>query len=290
MPTYSSRRSSASSLRLARLADRQRPVLERGQEDGVPLEALGAVIGQELHAGDRAARLGVGASLDLVEERGDVRVGIGPGEVLGQLEQRDDGRVPFARGVGFGHVRPADAELALERLGEPLRERGRRRLRDPADVGRPVQCRGHPQRPTDLRSSEEPLAANVERDARGAKPRLQGGSWALVRTRMAISPCAVPSRASARMAVVIARELRLVGVEARDVRLRPAVERRDEPLRGPRDRAGRALVRGGSSRREDPVREGQDLRRGAEVALEPHDARRRDSEPGTRSGSRSSRR
>ena len=73
------------------------------------------------------------------------------------------------------------------------------------------------------------------------------------------------------MAVVMRGELRFVRVEAGDVRRRPAIERRHEPLLRSRHRSRSALVARRSSGGQHAIREAQHLRRRAEIALQPHD-------------------
>ena len=105
--------------RLGRLADRERALLERGQEDRVPLEALRAVIGQQLDAGRLAAGLDRGPPLHLGEERRDVGRGVRSDELLGQLEQGDDRPVTLARRLPVRDRVAPDTQLALERGRQP---------------------------------------------------------------------------------------------------------------------------------------------------------------------------
>ena len=72
--------------RLAGLADRQGAFLERRQEDGIPLQALGPVVGEQLHAGRRATGLDGGPSLHLGDERLGIGRGLRPDQVVRQLE------------------------------------------------------------------------------------------------------------------------------------------------------------------------------------------------------------
>ena len=102
------------------------------------------------------------------------------------------------------------------------------------------------------------------------------GSWAFVRTRIAIAPCAVPARASARIALGHPGQLGLVGREAADLRL------------GSRRRGSRRGVSVAAARRREvarrvPIRpaartrlaSAEDLGRRAVVGLEPDDPRAR---------------
>ena len=182
--------------------------------------------------------------------------------------------MPFACRVAIRYRVPLDPELPFERLGQPRGQRvgdGVGRLRHAASLGWPVQRRGDAQRPTDLRSREEPLAADVERDARRAEARFQGrqlGIRADEDRHVAVGDAIPGERPDGRRDP---GELRIVRVEARDVRRRPAIERRHEPLLRSRHRSRSALVARRSSRGQHAVREAQHLRRRSEIALQPHD-------------------
>ena len=101
------------------------------------------------------------------------------------------------------------------------------------------------------------------------------GSCALVRTRMAIAPWAVPDRASARIAPVIPAS------SASPVANPPISGAGPDDRLATRRLAGRAAAPGGRSstraspRGQDAVGERQDLGRGAVVRLEGHHPRRR---------------
>ena len=172
IPTYSSRRSSATSAGFLRLTDRQRALLERGQEDGIPFEAFRPVVRQELDACRLATGLDRRPAGDLLEERPDVSRGIRAHEILGKLEQGHDSAVPLARGLAVGDRVAPDAELALEGRRQALDER--RVIHDPPDR------LGDTDRATHLRPREESLATDVEWDARRRPWRLRwraAGRW-----------------------------------------------------------------------------------------------------------------
>ena len=257
------------------------PSSSAGQEDGVPLEALGAVVGQELDAGRRPAGLDLGPPLDLGEERRHVRRGIGPGQVLGELEERDDRAVAFA---------PRPRRRARCRGGR--RARARRPPRAAATSGVLALRRGRARAATRIARRTSGRAKNRSPRTWNGIPAApsaasMAGSWAFVRTRIAIAPCAVPARASARIAAVIPASSASSVAKPADLGPRSRPSARHEALRRPRRDAGRALVGRGPAGREDAVGERQDLGRRAVVGLEPHDPRVRVALPRSRSGSRS---
>ena len=60
------------------LADRERAVLEHRQRDGIPLEALGAVVREQVHAVGRARALPRASTVQLREIPGRIEAAVGP--------------------------------------------------------------------------------------------------------------------------------------------------------------------------------------------------------------------
>ena len=151
------------------------------------------MIGQQLDPGRLAAGLDRGPALDLGEERGDVGRGVRPDEVLGQLEQGDDRPVTLARRLAVRDRVAPDTQLALERGRQPRARAVRcRRLRPSAVATRTARrTSGRAKKRSPRTWNGMPAAPSASSIA---------GSCALVRTRMAIAPWAVPDRASARIA------------------------------------------------------------------------------------------
>ena len=86
--------------RAALRPERQVVVEQSGEEHGVELQALRAVIGQQVHAAARL--LGREPPRELVDERGDVGVGVRLRELLGEGPQPREVRLPGDLLVGVG--------------------------------------------------------------------------------------------------------------------------------------------------------------------------------------------
>ncbi len=90
-----------------RLANRQGPVLEAGQDHGVPLEALGAMEREQVHTFGAALGLSGGARFELCHQSRSIRVVAGIHRVLGELVQQRQPGLPLAglRPTGRGAPR-----------------------------------------------------------------------------------------------------------------------------------------------------------------------------------------
>ncbi len=165
--------------RLGRLADRQDPLLEGRQEDGVPLEALGPVVGQQLDAeAGRAVRLGGRPPVDLGRKSSASAAGsaVSSSRPTSSSASRAAWRWRASSPGGTSSARKssARAQVAARSLGQAAAARSWRPPpagpRSAADRRRRANGRD---RPADLRSGEEPLAAELERDARRPERRLE---------------------------------------------------------------------------------------------------------------------
>ena len=246
---------------LGRLADRQRAFLERRQEHGVPLEALGAVVGEELDPGRLATGLDRGPAGHLREERGHVRGGVGPDEIVGELEERHDGPVPLARHATRG-LRCRAGRPARARSPPRGARRGARRSRS----GQGPRRRGWRGAPRAGRRSARPGRGTGSRPRRArsrsrAAPRSSGRGWPS-------TPCAVPAAARRRIAAVMAASS--ASSEANPVTSGAGPDGRlaSSRLGGRGAAPGRSFVRGDPARGEDPVGERQHLRGRSVVGLE----------------------
>ena len=87
---------------LLRLADREDPLLQAGQEHGVPLEALRPVVGQEVDAVGRPLALVGGASLELRDDRRGIGGRVRGGDPVHDRQQRLERGLALARLVALG--------------------------------------------------------------------------------------------------------------------------------------------------------------------------------------------
>ena len=198
------------------------PSSSAGQEDRVPLEPLGPVVGQELDAGRGPAGLDRRPPLDLGEERRDVGGRLGPDQVLGQLEERDDRAVALAGRLAVGDRVATDPQLAFEDRSQASHQR--LLARDPGRAHRPRASPGAP-----------PVARRTARRGRGTgsrRPRARS------RWRGAGRSCG-PGSPSHHAAC---RPARAPGSRrsSRSARPRPWESRRS-PERDPRAGSGRAV-------------------------------------------------
>ena len=234
IPTYSSRRSSASSAGSLAWRIGSVPFLEGGQEHRVPFQALGSVVGQQLDPGRLATGLDGRSPGDLGEEGRDVRARTRPEEVVGKLEQSDDRAVALTCRLAIRDDVAPHTELARECRLQAL---GQRRVALGA-----TEAFGNTDGPTDLRPGEEPLTTDVERDAGDAHRALDGG-------QLGIGPDEDGHRA-VRRARRSERpdggshpgEFGLIGREATDLRRRTRRQARDESLGRSRCSPGLAFV------------------------------------------------
>ena len=211
-PTYRSRRSSASVLVRLRLADRQRPLLELREEDGIPLEALRPVERQEVDAVGRALapRRRRGTRSRRGERRGRGRRSRQPPHLRARSASASDAVRSRAAGppaVVAGHVpHVASARRSSNRCASigPRAVTGRRRRSRSASrtSGRSKNC--CPRTRNGIRAFVR--AASI------------GGIWALIRTRTAISDA---GRAAARRRSPECRPPRAPGSTPRGPRAPP---------------------------------------------------------------------
>ena len=134
---------------------------------------------------------------------------------------------------------------------------------------------GHPHRAADLRSREEPLAADVERDPGGPERGLDGGELGVRSDEDRHRAVCGPGPRERPDRVGHPGQLGLVGREAADLRLGPGRQARDEAFRRPRRDSGTSLVGCHPAGGEDPVGQREDLGRRAVVGLQPDDPRAR---------------
>ena len=232
------------------------PSSSAGEEHGVPLEPLGPVERQQVHAVGRALRLGRGPRGELREERRRPSIsGRAAADLAGDLQHQRQRRGPLPC-LG-ARERAVGVEAQVVRGGAP---RGRRRA--PARASRAGSAPQEPQRLADLAPLEEALAADAERD-----PGLREGR--LDRRELGVHPDQdrdLGGRRPARHEPADRRreqgELGVPVGAAPDRRRRPGRLGGHEPLAAP--------LRG-----EEAVRERKDLRAAPVVAVQGHLAGRR---------------
>ena len=238
-----------------RLPDRQRPLLQAGEEHGVPLEPLGPVEREEVHAVVRALHLGRGPRRELREERR--RLDLGPSSC--HLDRRSPARSASAA------VRSRASAPANAPSGSKPRSSRRRASRASTSAG-PRVCAGTRRR---RRSASRTSGRSKKRcpRTRNAIPAFvraasRGGIWAFIRTRTAISAGGVPLSTSRRIDAMSRASSASPSAQRRIVGSRPGRLRGHEPLAAP--------LRG-----EEAVRERKDLRAAPVVAVQGHLAGRR---------------
>ena len=264
-----------------RLADREAPLLERRQGDRVPLEALRAVVREEVDATGRAVALVRGARLEVGEDDRDVGGGVREEQRVDDRDERLERRLPLARllarvvgRVRLGHVadgvRPPGAYLC--RQGWPAAGRdgaATEALDGAADLGPLVerdaaddvgnrragqrlldrrQLRVHPHEDGDLGGLDpldepgpDPRDEAVELRVGGRVPRDRGLGAIPARRRQALRP---PVRLDQPVGEVEHAGRRAVVPDKRHhPRARPAgLERGEEVRRRARERVDRLVL------------------------------------------------
>ncbi len=222
----------------ARLPGRQLLVVEPRQEDGVELEPLGAVVGEEVDARGLGAAGGEARAQVVREGR--------PGTVEGLCEPHEPGEVGLAD------------EL-------PLAELVRHDLEQTGVEGEPPDLlgRGAAVEPAQQRARRLPLEQRgaLERDLRVVEALLEVGQPGVR---------AAEHRHLLERAVELADPPDDPGVLVGGARERPHLRL------GPGRPGGAERLLGASEQRHEPVREGEHLRRRAVVLLEPDDGRVRE--------------
>ncbi len=188
-------------------------------------------------------------------------------QFVGELEERHDRAMALAGRLAVGDDVASYPELAGEGCLESLDQR--RVALDPAERLR------HPDRPTDLGTGEEPLAADVERDPGRAHRALDGRQLGVGPDEDSHRPVRGPGSRERPDRGGHPGQLRLIGREAADLGRRTGRQAGDQPFRWSRRGVGSTLGQGRAAGREDPVGQAQDLRRRPVVGLEPDDPRRR---------------
>ena len=262
--------------RVGGLADRQDALLERGQEDGLPLEPLRPVVGQQFDA--RSARA-LGFHGDAPGDLGEEGVGIGRGIACLQLaryfEQGQQGGVTLARLLGGRDLVRLEIESQCpggrQSRGQWLGSfRGFRGFRGSLPRG----CTDRGDRPSDFRSPEESFAPNLERHARRAKRGLEAHQLAVRADEDGDRRC---RQALGNQPACLRRDRRLLVRAGREL-----TDRRRRTVRSGRAQLLRWAAAGTRCRGEQSVGDGKDLGRAAVVRLESNHPSSR--EPGGEPG------
>ena len=242
-----------------RLADRQGALLEAREQHGVPLEPLRPVEREQVHAVGRALGLGRGPRLELGQERRRRRSPALPRRRAAR--RRSPGPAP-APPSAPGPPRPSTSPSGSkpEVRPQPRLQRVDQRSARAAAAGSRRRSRSASRTSGRSKKRWPRTRKAIPAFVRAAS---RGGTWALIRTRTAISAGATPSRDEAADRRHEQVELGVAVGAAPDRRRRPGRLRGHEPLAAP--------LRG-----EEPVREGEDLRAAPVVAVQGHLAGRRE--------------
>ena len=176
-----------------RLPDGQGALLEHRQEDGVPLEALGAMQGRKGDALAGGIGLGRVASGQLGEEVGHRRVGLILLERSCHRQQCAQRRMPVARlGARAGGGRLVESELGAPSGRDEARGAPGSSVLRAARAAR-TSGRAKKRTPRTVNGMPAPVSAASS-----------GTSCAFVRTRIAISVAVTPPAVNARIPATIA--------------------------------------------------------------------------------------